>query len=346
MLQPTRGSVVSKPHVAVVVHPGLASALFDQSTWSRLADTSTLRTPSAVQSLDALDPSVRATVDALVVSWGAPRLDAALLDTLPALRLVAHGAGTVKQIVTPAVFARGITVTSAAAANAVPVAEFTFAAILMCGKDVFAARDRVRRDRGWRPGSSTFDFRPAIGNRKRTIGVIGASMIGRLVIERLRSIECTVLVADPYLDEADATALGVTKVELDELCERSDIVTVHAPELPSTRHMLAAPQLAMMRDGAWVVNTARGSLIDTSALEAELTTGRLNAFIDTPDPEPLPAESPLYDLPNVVLTPHLAGSSGNEIARLGALAVTEVERFAAGLDPLYPVHFGDLERIA
>ena len=101
-----------------------------------------------------------------------------------------------------------------------------------------------------------------------------------------------------------------------------------------------------MRDGAWLLNTARGSLVDTAALQAEVLSGRLSAFIDTPDPEPLPAESPLYDLPNVVLTPHIAGSLGNEAGRMGELAGTEVERYVAGEVPLYPVNRPDLDRIA
>lgn len=337
------------PTVAVIVPPRLADALLDADARARLMAAATVLEPmpaSSLASIAELDEAALARVDVLLTSWAAPRLDAALLATMSSLQLVAHAAGTVRHVVTPDVFERGITVTSAAAANAVPVAEFTFAAIVMCCKDVFAARDRVRTERGWRPGSATFDTRPTIGNRGRVIGVIGASMIGRLVIERLRTLDCTVLVADPYLSEAESRTLGVEKVELDQLCERSDVLTVHAPELLSTRHMIAAPQLALLHDGAWVINTARGSLIDTAALEAELVSGRLQALIDTPDPEPLPTDSVWYDLPNVVLTPHLAGSSGNELARLGALAVTEIERFAAGLTPLHPVHLRDLERIA
>lgn len=190
-----------------------------------------------------------------------------------------------RQVVTPDVFERGITVTSAAAANAVPVAEFTFAAIVMCERTCSAAGDSVRTDRGWRPGSATFDTRPTIGNRSRTIGVIGASMIGRLVIERLCTLDCTVLVADPYLSVEESRTLGVEKVELAELCARSDVLTVHAPELPSTRHMIAAPQLALLpRRGVGDRRDEHGSLVDTAALEAELVAGRLQALIDTPDP--------------------------------------------------------------
>jgi phosphoglycerate dehydrogenase-like enzyme len=101
-----------------------------------------------------------------------------------------------------------------------------------------------------------------------------------------------------------------------------------------------------MRDGAWLVNTARGSLVDTDALTRACVSGRLCAFLDTPDPEPVPADSPLYDLPNVVLTPHIAGSLGNEISRLGDLAVAEVRRFLSGEPLHHEVRAEDLERIA
>ncbi len=121
---------------------------------------------------------------------------------------------------------------------------------------------------------------------------------------------------------------------------------MHAPELPETRHLVNANRLAAMRDGTWLVNTARGSLVDTEALTRECVTGRLCAFIDTPEPEPLPPESPLYDLPNVVLTPHIAGSMGTEISRMGDLAVAEVRRFLAGEPLLHEVRPEQLERLA
>jgi phosphoglycerate dehydrogenase-like enzyme len=186
----------------------------------------------------------------------------------------------------------------------------------------------------------------AVGTRGLRIGIIGASTIGRLVIERLRTLDVEIAVTDPYLDEEGAAALGVARTELDELCSWADVVSVHAPALPSTHHLVDAPRLALMHDGAWLINTARGSLVDTDALTRECVSGRLSAFIDTPDPEPLPADSPLYELPNVILTPHIAGSLGTEISRMGDLAVDEIGRFLAGEPLHYEVRAEDLERIA
>jgi phosphoglycerate dehydrogenase-like enzyme len=324
----------------LVMYPGLEGQLFDPAARSRLGHVVDLASDAAVVDLASLDGL--GDVEVLVTGWGCPPLDADALDRLSSLQLVAHAAGTVRGIVTDAFWERGVTITSAAAANAVPVAEFTFAAIVMLGKDVFGIRDRHRQARG-----TTGVVDPAsVGNRGLRIGIIGASTIGRLVAERLRTLDVEVVVSDPYLDDAGASALGVVALGLDDLLATSDMVSVHAPALPSTHHLLDAAALARMRDGAWLLNTARGSLVDTAALEAELVSGRLNAFIDTPDPEPLPAESPLYDLPNVVLTPHIAGSLGNEVGRMGELAVTEVERFVAGEAPLHPVTRTDLDRIA
>ena len=165
----------------------------------------------------------------------------------------------------------------------------------------------------------------------RTIGVVGFSRIGRRVVSLLQQLDsATVLVADPYADPYEVAAAGARLVPLDELLPRVDVLSIHAPALPSTRHMIGAEQLARLRRNATVINTARGSLIDTAALERECAAGRLHAILDVTDPEPLPADSVLYDLPNVMLTPHVAGSLGSEIHRMTDAALDELERFVRG----------------
>ena len=333
-----------RPKAALAMIPGVEAQVLTAPARAELDGLVDLVAPAAVD-LNQLDPDVLAEIEIVVGSWGCNTLDAALLSRMPKLRQLAYAAGTVKMTVTPATWEHGVVVSSAAAANAVPVAEFTFAAIVMIAKDVFRVRDRAPR--GPRP-EPVDGPRPAgdVGTRGLRIGVIGASTIGRLVIERLASLDVRVAVADPYLDDDGATALGVERIELDDLFGWADVVTVHAPELPSTRHLVNADRLARMHDGAWVVNTARGSIVDTDALTQECVAGRLCAFIDTPDPEPLPPDSPLYDLPNVVLTPHIAGSLGTEISRMGDLAVAEVRRFLVGEPLHHEVRAEDLERIA
>jgi phosphoglycerate dehydrogenase-like enzyme len=162
----------------------------------------------------------------------------------------------------------------------------------------------------------------------------------------LKPFDFEILLHDPYLDAAGAGALGARKVELDDLARRADIVSLHAPALLETYQMMNRERLALMKEGATLINTARGWLVDGAALEDELKSGRLYAVIDTTEPEVLPAESPLYDLPNVFLTPHIAGAMGTETRRLGTLAIDEIERYARGEPFRYAIRREDLARVA
>jgi phosphoglycerate dehydrogenase-like enzyme len=294
---------------------------------------------------DFTDPrvlDVLARTEILVTGWGCPRLDEAVLDAAPRLRAVLHSAGSVKSFATPALRERGVAVSSAAAANALPVAEYTLAMILLAGKDVLAARERMRTSRT----SAGWGVIPGIGNYGRRVGVVGASRIGRRVLDLLRPFDLRPALTDPYVDERQAAVLGVPLLPLDDLLRTSDIVTVHAPETPETHHMIGRRELALMPDGAVLINTARGALVDHDALVTELRAGRLTAILDVTDPEPLPADSPLYDLPGAFVTPHLAGSQGNELARLGLTVAQEAERLLAGKEPEYAVDWAALAREA
>ncbi|MFE4699893.1 hydroxyacid dehydrogenase [Streptomyces sp. NPDC056738] len=300
--------------------------------------------PSFV-AVDYTDPRVRARLadtEILITGWGCPLLDAAALDAAPKLRAVLHAAGSVKGFATPEVWERGVVVSSAAAANALPVAEYTLAMILLAGKDVFAHRECLRTERAFPYG----EILPGIGNFGRRVGVVGASRIGRRLIELLRPFDLSVSLADPYVDEAGAAALGVPLLPLDELLAGSDIVTVHAPQTPETRHLIGRRELALMPAGSVLINTARGSLVDHDALIEELRAGRVGAILDVTDPEPLPADSPLHDLPNAFVTPHLAGSQGNEVARLGLTVLREAEHLLSGRTPEFLIDAGELERSA
>ncbi|MDR7161591.1 hydroxyacid dehydrogenase [Arthrobacter sp. BE255] len=286
---------------------------------------------------------VLSEVDALITGWGVPTIDARILDAAPQLQLIAHSAGTIKQHVDPACWDRGITFTTAAQANAVPVAEFTLAFILLAGKQTFAAASQLRRLQ--ERGQPTI-LSASLGNLGSTVGIIGASRIGRLVLERLKAFDHKILLADPTVSESEASELGATLVSLDDLMARADVVSLHAPLLPTTVGMIGAFQLGLMKDGATFINTARGPLVDHEALSGELVTGRISAVLDVTDPEPLPAGDVLYGRDNVILTPHIAGSMGNELQRMGAAAVEEVIRLAEGRPYLHAVHYSELEAMA
>ncbi|WP_247041454.1 hydroxyacid dehydrogenase [Arthrobacter rhizosphaerae] len=330
-----------KPKALLLMNRGTLDDQFDASRMNRLAQLVQLEDPAWTESLDEPGLSARlAEVEILITSWGVPRLDAARLDSMPVLRAVFHCAGTVRSFVSDELWDRGILVTNGADANAIPVAEFTFASIVLAGKKAQVLANDARTGReDWSYASA----RGELGNIGRTIGVVGFSRIGRRVVKLVQQLQdVTCLVSDPYADPVAVAAAGGKLVELDQLLAESDIVSIHAPALPQTRHMIGAPQLALLRDNATLINTARGSLVDTAALEAACSNGRIHAILDVTDPEPLPAGSVLYDLPNVVLTPHIAGSLGTETRRMSDTALDELERYLAGKDLLAEVSAEDL----
>jgi phosphoglycerate dehydrogenase-like enzyme len=321
--------------------PGLETYAFPDGLGA-LADIGELLAPTAV---DGMIPeqadAILAATDVLVGHWGCGRVDAALLDRAPRLRMLAYAAGTLRDVIDADSLVRLERVTSGAAANAVPVAEYTVAAVLWANKAAFLERERAR---GAELPPAT--RRHPVGNWGKRVGLVGASHVGRAVIALLAPYRLEVVVSDPYLSDDDARSLGVARVELDELLATSDVVSLHAPALPSTERMIGAPQLAAMLDGATLINTARGVLVDHDALAAEVATGRLTAVLDVTDPEPLPDDHPLLTSPGCVVTPHLAGSQGTELSRLAELVTEEVRRFATGEPALHPVTAADLGRIA
>ncbi|HEV2344254.1 MAG TPA: hydroxyacid dehydrogenase [Actinocrinis sp.] len=327
-----------RPAAVLAMRPAVASALLDAEARRRLLDLVDVELDVVLD--DFTTPTARtalAAAEVLITGWGCPPIDEAALRAAPRLRAVVHTAGSVKPHITEACWRRGIEVTSAASANAVPVAEYTLAAILFANKRVLFARDEYRaahgREDDWHARLA------AAGNYRRRIGIIGASRVGRRVLELLSPFDLDVLLSDPHVDPAEAVRLGARLAPLPELFARCDVVSVHAPQVPSTEGMVSRALLAAMPDGATLINTARGALIDQQALQEELVSGRINAVLDVTTPEVLPASSPLYTLPNVLLTPHIAGSMGGELARMAAFALDELQRWTQGvpfLDPILP----------
>lgn len=275
-------------------------------------------------------------VDLLVTGWGCPPITAEVLARMPRLRAIVHTAGSVKGFVTDACWARGIAVSSAAQANALPVAEYTVAMILLSGKRVL---ERARDYRATKQ-ISVYEVPATVGNFGATVGILSASMIGRRVVELLRPFDFRVLVHDPFVTEVD----GAESVSITELFERSDVLSVHTPLLPETVGLVNGDLLRRLRDDAVLINTARGAVVDQDALVAEV--GRIRAVLDVTDPEVLPVDHPLWHHDNVLITPHLAGSQGNEWGRLGRHAVEEVRRWVAGEPFATPVPADRRERIA
>lgn len=336
---------MSAPNVVLAMGTEVAGRLLGDDGLERLTAVASVRPGLVVH--DVTDPAAREPLleaEVLLTHWGCPVLDADALALLPRLRAVVHAAGSVKSLVTDACWERGLRVSSAAWANAMPVAEYTLAAILMANKQILRFREHYRDVRGG--GADWHALYQTTGNYRRRVGIVGASLVGRRVIELAHPYDWEIVVHDPFITATEARRLGVSLAGLDEMCAAVDVVSLHAPEIPETRHMLDRHRLGLLRDGATVINTARGSLVDQAVLTAELVAGRLQAVIDVTDPEVLPAGSPLYGLPNVLLTPHVAGSMGNEMGRLFDAALAELERYAAGLDFAHPVLRSQLSHIA
>ncbi|GHK05029.1 2-hydroxyacid dehydrogenase [Streptomyces sp. Y2F8-2] len=324
-----------RPRAALAMSPEAAAAVLDPESLDALAALCDLAPPPVLD--DFTTPRARAVladVDLLVTGWGCPPLDEDTLGAAPRLRAVVHTAGSVRRHITDACWERGIEVSSAASANAVPVAEYTLAMILLTGKHVL---ERARAYRATRTRDDWLRTPRTIGNHRRTIGILSASLTGRRVIELLHPHDLNLLLHDPYVTDADAAELGVERVELDELFARSDTVSVHTPLLPTTRGLVSRELIEAMRPGAVLINTARGAVVDQDALTDAAVAGRIRAVVDVTDPEVLPPGHPLWDCDNVLLTPHLAGSQGNEWRRLADLALAETARWASGAGFLHPV---------
>ncbi|WP_320774348.1 hydroxyacid dehydrogenase [Streptomyces sp. CRN 30] len=321
---------MARPRAVLAMNPRrLARSLFDDDALARLRRAADLDTDHVLTELDS--PASRAALagaEILVAGWNAPVVRAAHLPHTSRLRAVVYAGGVAATCLEdPAVFAaRGVVAANARAANSVPVAEYALAMILLAGKRALTAGHRYRAGRRL-PDLLTAP--PGHGNYRQTVGVVGASTVGRAVLRLLRPFDLDVLLHDPTLTAAEATALGDRPVALDVLMAESRVVSLHQPLTPRTKGQIDAGRLALMPDGATLVNTARGAVVDREALVAELRTGRIDAVLDVTDPEPPAAGSELWTLDNVVLTPHLAGSLGGELHRIGDAVADEVERYAA-----------------
>jgi len=292
-----------------------------------------------VGDLGALKPHL-ADAEIICSGWGMMNMNEEFLNAAPHLKAVFYGAGSIRAFTTDAFWERGILLTSTWAANGIPVAEHTVALIVLGLKKTFECNRMTRQQRTW--------ARPDVvrGLYGAKVGVIGVGMVGSKVLEMLKRYDVETFACDPYRSEKEIRKLGATQAELDELFADCDVVTLHAPNIESTQHMIRGKHFASMKDGAVFINTARGRIVHEKEMVEELKKGRIFACIDVTDPEPPESDSALYDLENVFLTPHLAGAYGEDCKRLGDYVVEEVRRYISDEPPAYPVHRDMLEWMA
>ena len=334
-----------KPSVLFAINGKWYPELFSQLDLGRIADTcDVLNVPAPADADKAFLLAHCSGADIIVTSWDTASLDQDVIEKARRLKLVTHAAGTVRPVVSDALWDAGVRITSAAAAISYGVSEYCLGLILMATKRVFWIRDSIRQGK-WQDSLSQFHGPSEIYQQQ--LGIIGAGFIGRRLIELLQSFTCDILVYDPYISDDDAEALVATKVEtLEELFSQCMVVSLNAPTTDETINMLRGRHFALLPDGATFINTASGVVVNQAEMVEELRKERFVACIDRTDPEPLPADHPLRTLPNVMLSPHIAGVVAQNKLRIGTFVADEIEAFMGGGDLLHEVTKADLRMMA
>ncbi|HUS46848.1 MAG TPA: hydroxyacid dehydrogenase [Phycisphaerae bacterium] len=280
--------------------------------------------PQTSEVIDA-DPAVLADMEIMLSGWKGPRVDERFLAAAPRLKAVFYGAGSIRATVSDAFWDRGITICSAWGANGIPVAEYTIAQIVLLLKKVWHYALRIKREKAW---GRRIGVPGAYGS---TVGIISLSLVGRRVCELLRPFDLKIVAYDPYAQPQTAKELNVELVSLADIFRRSDVVSLHTPWLKETEGLITGEHFRMMKHDAAFLNTARGAVVrQNEMIEVLRQRPDLWAVLDVTHPEPPEAGSPLYELPNVVLTPHIAGPVSGESRRQGEFMLSELKRYLAG----------------
>ena len=241
--------------------------------------------------------------DTYITAWGSPRLDQTILDAAPRLRLLTHLCGTVVPFVSDEMWERDIRVLSGNRFFAESVAEGTLAYMLAALRDIPAYSHRLHDERKWKKST---DLNQGLAGKR--IGIVSYGAIARHLVRILSVFRVKLYVYDiTPLPEEDVARYHLTQASLEEIFSDCDIITVHTPLFDATHHLIGRELLSRIREGALFLNTSRGAVIDQKALEEELATGRFRAVLDVYEQEPPPQDCPLFDLPNVLMMPHMGG---------------------------------------
>lgn len=293
------------------------------------------------------DPSIGAEADYVFSTWGMPALtEEQIAECLPKLKAVFYGAGSVQQFARP-FLNRGIAVFSAWAANAVPVAEYSVAQIILANTGYFQAC-AIRSTPPAERVDNGFSHRAFPGNYDCSVGLIGVGMIGAMVAERLKQFQLKVLVFDPFLSDERAAELGVEKTTLERIFTECQTISNHLANNPQTVGMLNYDRcFSRMLPNATFINTGRGAqVVEEDMIRALKEQPDRTAVLDVTWPEPPVDDSELYRMPNVFLTPHIAGSKGLEVHRMSLYMLEEFRRFTTDQPTRWSVSLKMLETMA
>ena len=307
--------------IALIMDPGTRNMVFNKKYLDRLAKSGEVVTNEGGTAFESIENTVKGA-DVIVTSWGNEHIDERYLALCPDLKLLVHAAGSVKPVVSDPLFEKGVRVTSCAGVLSMGVSETALGFTIAASKNFFALNDNIHHG-GWAEGKENirelYDL---------TVGVVGGGWAGRHYIELLKAFQVEILLYDPFISEEGALAMGAKKATLEELLKNSDIVSIHAPQIPETYHMFNKETLSLMKKDAVLINTARGTIIDESALYDHMKAGNLKyACLDVTDPEPPAVDNPLRTLKNCIMTPHLAGLANNGLKKIGQHVCEEVESF-------------------
>ena len=327
-VQPGR-HIVTRPNVLVLATDVLFQHFFTETSLKKLAEA-TIWTRSALREDSSELRHKIANADVLMTTWHSPFLTPEMFGANPRVQLIAHCGGEVKSRFAEEIF-EFVTITNAADPMARGVAEMALALTLTLIRRIpdYAAEMRnglSRTNEYVSQGETLFG---------RRVGIVGFGRIGRAFAKLLKPLGVDIYVSDPYAKVDVVATYEGQLIQLDELMSACSVVVLCAALTPETRSMFDKRRLSLLPDGAFLINVARGGLIDLEALSSELRSRRISAALDVTDPlEPLPPDHELRHLPNVILTPHIA-AGGIEMRReIGAMAVEEVVRFAKGEPPL------------
>lgn len=282
-------------------------------------------------------------VEVIFSTWGMPVFtEEEVKNYLPNLKMIFYAAGTVKFFATP-FLNRGVRIFSAWKANAVPVAEYAIAQIILANKGFYQMPKLIKEDYNMARSFS----QKYTGNYKAKVGIIGYGSISSLVVEGLKNNNVDIFVYSSHMSKEFADSIGVKLATMDEIFSTCDVISNHMANTEKTVGAINKNLLSKMKDYSTFINTGRGAQVDENALVEVMKNNKtLTAVLDVTFPEPPVKDSPLYSCDNIILTPHIAGSSGKEVCRMAQYMLQEKDRIDNGEKPLYEVTRDMLETMA
>jgi phosphoglycerate dehydrogenase-like enzyme len=312
--------------LVTIWNPDLKANIFSQDTLNFLNSFSEVYWIQENQTMTSEElAEIIGDFDACITSWNSPKITEDVLAKAQKLKFVGHAAGTIVPYIDEKIFETDIAVVNSNSSLAKSTAEFTLALMMTGSWHIFQFNQRIKQG-GW----SNTKKETAMGLYQQTIGLIGYGEISRELIKHLRTFDTEILLHSKHCSREEAEQLNVKLVDLDELLQQSQIISLHNTLTPSSLGLIGDKELEWIRDGALFINTARSKIVDSAALFKHVKQGRFFAALDVFDHMPLDKDSELLHLPNVICTPHIGGIAANCRKKIGADVVHNLWRFTKG----------------